>query len=62
MNNSTLNITSCCADCTKVNFDGPEPSLEFIPQNLQIKQYHLDLETTGLVSSLHINYNNEEPF
>ena len=62
LNNSTLNITSCCADCTKVNFDGPEPSLEFIPQNLQIKQYHLDLETTGLVSSLHINYNNEEPF
>jgi|694.fasta_scaffold02087_31 hypothetical protein len=62
LSNSTLKITSCCADCTKVNFDGPELSLEFTPQNPQIKQYHLDLETTGLVSSLHINYNNEEPF
>lgn len=60
LNDSTMNITSCCADCTQLNFDTPEVSIDFKPSNPNYKEYHIQLESLQSVSPLHINYN--EPF
>lgn len=64
LNNSNLIISACCADCTKLNFDTQEVSIDFNPKNSSYKQYHLQLEETNSVSSLHINYpqHGDEPF
>jgi len=60
LNNSILNITSCCADCTQLNFDTSEVSIDFKPSNPNYVDYHILLESLKSVSPLHMNYN--EPF
>jgi hypothetical protein len=67
LNDSSLNITSCCATCTEVKFADNDPSfsdpqIHFNPHNPEYKQYHLEIETSGLATTLHLNYKDNEPF